>query len=97
VSDAPSDTVQPGGHGIGGRAYLVTGGTRGIGYAIAEVLLREGASVAICGRDAETCRRAGESLGSGAAAFVADVRSDEEVRRLVATASSPASGASTGS
>ena len=38
---------------IEGQLAVVTGGSRGIGYAIAEALLREGAGVAICGRDPE--------------------------------------------
>jgi 3-oxoacyl-[acyl-carrier protein] reductase len=33
-----------------GRRFLVTGGTRGIGHAIAQALLRDGARVAVCAR-----------------------------------------------
>lgn len=45
---------------LAGRTILVTGGTRGIGLAIAAACLRAGAAVAITGRDAETgaCARA---------------------------------------
>ncbi len=50
--------------GLGGRTAVVTGGTRGIGYMIAEGLLRAGADVVICARDAEACARAQESLAA---------------------------------
>lgn len=39
--------------GLRGKKAIVTGSTRGIGRAIAETLLREGADVAICSRDPE--------------------------------------------
>jgi NAD(P)-dependent dehydrogenase (short-subunit alcohol dehydrogenase family) len=62
---------------ISGKVAAVTGGTRGIGRAIAERLLREGASVAICGRSPESTARAAaemQSLGEiyGCAADVTD-------------------------
>ena len=39
--------------GLGGLNAVVTGGTRGIGRAIADTLADEGANVAICARHAE--------------------------------------------
>ena len=39
--------------GLKGKKALVTGSTKGIGRAIVETLLAEGASVAICARNAE--------------------------------------------
>lgn len=42
---------------------LVTGASKGIGYAIAERLLAEGARVAITGRDADSLAHARDRLG----------------------------------
>ena len=47
---------------LGGRAVLITGGTDGLGLALAKRLVTEGASVAVCGRDPERVRAAGSSL-----------------------------------
>ena len=44
------------------KVAVVTGGTRGIGRAITERLLREGASVVFCGRSEETVRSAAREL-----------------------------------
>ena len=41
---------------LAGRAMLITGGTDGLGLALAKRLAAEGASVAVCGRDAERVR-----------------------------------------
>jgi uncharacterized oxidoreductase len=55
-----------------GKVVLVTGGTSGIGLALAEALLREGASVAVCGRSRSKVQafRAGHP---GALAVACDV------------------------
>lgn len=52
--------------GLAGKKALVTGSTKGLGRAIAETLLAEGASVAICARDADGVEAAlGELGGQG--------------------------------
>jgi NAD(P)-dependent dehydrogenase (short-subunit alcohol dehydrogenase family) len=48
---------------LAGRAYLVTGGTDGLGLALARRLRVEGASVAVCGRDADRLEAARSLLG----------------------------------
>jgi NAD(P)-dependent dehydrogenase (short-subunit alcohol dehydrogenase family) len=49
--------------GLSGRAVLVTGGTDGLGLALARRLLEEGAAVAVCGRDEGRLANARSSLG----------------------------------
>lgn len=50
--------------GLRGRKAIVTGGGRGIGRYITELLLDEGCSVAICGRSQETIDTAVAALGA---------------------------------
>ncbi len=73
-----------------GRRALVTGGSRGIGKAVAAALIAEGAIVTICGRTDATLRVAAAELG--AHAVVADTGSDESVRALVASATTAMGG-----
>src|SRR5208282_5795836 len=71
---------------LAGRVCLISGGSRGIGRAIAKMLLLEGAEVAICGRSRETVDAATLELsaetGGKVKGQVADVRKHEEVGAL---------------
>jgi NAD(P)-dependent dehydrogenase (short-subunit alcohol dehydrogenase family) len=65
----------------------VTGASKGIGFAIAEALLREGANVLICARNSGELEKAASGLkqsssGKKVAAQAADVSKSEEVARL---------------
>jgi NAD(P)-dependent dehydrogenase (short-subunit alcohol dehydrogenase family) len=55
------------------KAFLITGGTDGLGLALARALVGEGALVAVCGRDARRLDQAQQALGSDALCFEADV------------------------
>ena len=48
---------------LAGRKLLVTGGGRGLGYAMAEKFVREGAQVVITGRNEEVLKNASERIG----------------------------------
>lgn len=63
-----------------GRTALITGATRGIGLAIAERLVRDGARVCLTGRSEETLVAAVEWLGTENAMGVAGKADDTEHR-----------------
>ena len=68
---------------LDGKVALITGGSKGIGLAIAEALVAHGARVAITGRDAAALERAQSRLGPHALTASADARIADEVERAV--------------
>jgi 3-oxoacyl-[acyl-carrier protein] reductase len=66
---------------LNGAVALVTGGSVGIGYAIAEALSREGAKVTITGRNPERLEAAAKQLG--VAAIAGDVGDEADAVRTV--------------
>ena len=72
--------------GLHGRRALITGGSRGIGFAVAEALVAEGAAVGLVARDAAGLAAAAERLGPQGvpvATAVADVTDTPQLRRAV--------------
>lgn len=79
---------------ISGKSALITGGTRGIGLAIARALLEGGANVFLTARDAKQIsdvvqdlqKRTSPASGSRVEGKACDVRLYDEVRQMVAEA-----------
>lgn len=75
---------------LGNKTALVTGGTKGIGYGIAEALLKEGINVALTGRTKATAVEAAKKLNAHgndrarALGLEADVRSYESQQKAAA-------------
>ena len=68
------------------RVAVVTGGSSGIGFAIASSLVAEGVRVAICARDEKTLRQAARSLergGGNVLAVPTDVSVADQVSALI--------------
>lgn len=69
-----------------GKVAVVTGGSRGIGRAVAAVLAREGAVITLCARDRVLLEKVAaelESLGAQALAVQADVTRASEVEQMI--------------
>ena len=76
---------------LAGKVAIVTGGSRGLGFASARALIGEGCHVVICARGAEGLDQAAEDLrgsapsGTEVLPAVADVSTAEGVTRLIET------------
>jgi NAD(P)-dependent dehydrogenase (short-subunit alcohol dehydrogenase family) len=72
---------------LAGRVAIVTGGSRGVGRAIAGELAREGVDLAICARNRQSLDEAAQALaketGRRVVAIVADTTNGESVTRMV--------------
>jgi 3-oxoacyl-[acyl-carrier protein] reductase len=71
---------------LAGRVAVVTGGTRGIGLAVARLLAEDGASVVVSGLDGGRLKAATkelESVGAEVLALAADAAKREDADRLV--------------
>ena len=73
-----------------GKTAIVTGGSRGIGKAVAQALSSEGCRVVIAGRSADTLAAAAADIIGGTGGFVtpivADMTSTEQVNGMAAAA-----------
>jgi NAD(P)-dependent dehydrogenase (short-subunit alcohol dehydrogenase family) len=79
--------------GLAGRRAIVTGGSKGIGLAVARELHAEGAAVVICSRDADMLAAAAASIGADRIHYeVADVTNPEGVRSLLDSAAATLGG-----
>jgi 3-oxoacyl-[acyl-carrier protein] reductase len=76
--------------GLKGKVALVTGATRGLGYAMAKLLAEEGVNVAVCARDAQKVSEVSGELnkiadraGARASGYRADVAKASEAEAMV--------------
>ncbi|MFI1967532.1 oxidoreductase [Streptomyces cinnamoneus] len=72
--------------GLKDRVYVLTGASRGLGFATARELTADGARVVVSGRDEKTARAAAAELGGNAVGVAADNADPGAAGRLLATA-----------
>ena len=70
---------------LGGKVAVVTGGSRGIGLAIAQALAGAGARVAVLARDGARAQEAAQGLGGGAQGFACDVSDAAQAETTLGT------------
>ena len=67
--------------GLNGKVAMVAGASRGLGYAVAEALAREGALVSIASRDEQAIDAAAAKIGGDTLAVPVDVKSADAIER----------------
>lgn len=76
--------------GLLGKTAVITGGSRGIGFATAKQLISEGANVVICGRQEDTLMEAANKIeketGQRVLAIVADMTKKSDCEKLIRSA-----------
>jgi NAD(P)-dependent dehydrogenase (short-subunit alcohol dehydrogenase family) len=78
-----STIEQTNGHDLTGKAYLITGGSTGIGLATAQLLVRAGARVFLTGRHRESLEAAWQQLGAKAIVLQSDTSDPEASGELL--------------
>ncbi len=77
----PTEKLMPQGK-LHGKTALITGGSKGLGEAMAIALAKEGANLALVSRDRAKLESVAAKITGKAQVFVADVSREEEVERL---------------
>ncbi len=67
---------------LSGKVALITGGSRGIGFATAKILAENGASVAITGKNSDRLEKAVSDIPDSIA-IVGDIRNSNDVKNIV--------------
>jgi 3-oxoacyl-[acyl-carrier protein] reductase len=75
---------------VDGATVVVTGGTSGIGRAVAAAFAEAGSHVVVCGRDGDAVESTAAELPGEATGLRADVRDEFDVERLMETAAKAA-------
>jgi NAD(P)-dependent dehydrogenase (short-subunit alcohol dehydrogenase family) len=68
---------------LSGKKALITGGTTGIGFTVAQQFIQEGAIVAIAGKNRERLQIALEKLGQNAVGIQADISHVDSIQTMI--------------